>query len=64
MTKRDEKGRFVEQYPYEGKGEFEEQGPNKFDEEEAKQVASDTAWQNKREEILKRFGLWEEYKDK
>lgn len=52
MTERDAMGKFVEQ------------GPNHFDEEEAKEVADNTAWQAKREEILKRFNLWEEYKDK
>lgn len=53
MTKRDEKGRFVEQYPNQGKGQFKEQGPNSFDEEEA----SDVAWDSHRKRVLERFNI-------
>ena len=37
--------------------------PGDFDSERGKQVAEDHAWQNRRREILKKFGLWEEYGD-
>jgi len=52
MTERDEKGRFVTQGPSEG-----------FDEEEGKGAAEEHSWSNKREENLKRLGLWKEIEE-
>jgi hypothetical protein len=63
MVERDEQGRFKEQSPFDDSGQFKEQGPSKFDSETAKEVADETAWENHRERILKRHGLWEEWKD-
>lgn len=34
-----------------------------FDSEFAEKVARENSWENKRRETLKRFGLWEKYKD-
>lgn len=45
-------------------GQFVDQGPAKFDSDSAKEIADENAWQNQRERILKKHGLWEEYKDK
>jgi hypothetical protein len=34
-----------------------------FDSERAKKEALENAWEVKREQTLKEFGLWEKYKD-
>ena len=34
-----------------------------FDSETARKVAEETAWENRRKMILKRYNLWEKYGD-
>jgi len=41
-------------------GRYETQGENKFTEDEARKTANEHSWSNKREELLKRFGKWDE----
>lgn len=45
------------------KGQFVEQGEQQFTSEEARKYGEKYSWQNKREQNLKRLGLWEKYKD-
>lgn len=52
MTERDENGLFKEQGPSKG-----------FDSESGKETAEKHNWSNRRKANLKRFGLWEKFKD-
>lgn len=50
-VEREEDGR------YKGQGEF------KFNSEKATEVSNEHAWSNRRKEILKRFGKWDDEKE-
>lgn len=66
-TNHKENGDFAENNEYaldEGNEySFGENNEHQFDSTEGKKQADEHSWSNKREELLKRFGKWDEAKD-